>query len=160
MSFIETVDSSFLERLRLQPKRVTRWTKDKVEAKHRKSSCDAASLAESGQLFRIYLRQSLILADNFSCGIEWKSPDGDWITLARYNGSSHPHTNKLDLKEMKNVCHVHRITVEAIQNGWEHENFATPCYEYSDLEGAKVCLSRDFHVDDLIVSLQQLRLML
>jgi hypothetical protein len=61
---------------------------------------------------------------------------------------------------MKNVCHVHRITVEAIQNGWEHENFATPCYEYSDLEGAKVCLPRDFHVGDLIVSLQQLRLML
>lgn len=160
MSFIETVDSSFLDRLRLEPKRVARWTKDKVEAKHQKSSCDVISPAESGLLFRVYLRQSLILADNFSCGIEWKSPDGEWITLARYNGSSHPHTNKLDLNEIKNACHVHRITVESIQNGWEYDNFATPCDEYSDLEGAKVCLSRDFYVDNLIGSLQQLRLTL
>lgn len=83
MSFIETVDSEFLERLRLQPKKVTRWTKDKIEAKHLKSSCDVVSINEATQLFRVYLRQSQRLADNFSCGIEWQSPDGEWITLAR-----------------------------------------------------------------------------
>jgi hypothetical protein len=160
MSFIESVDSTFLEQLRLHPKRVTRWTKDKVEAKHRKSSCDVASLGEDAQLFRVYLRQSLLLADNFSCGIEWRSPDGEWITLARYNGSSHPHTNKSDLQEMRNVCHVHRITIESIQNGWAHENFATQCDEYNDLEGAKVCLARDYHVQNLVESLMQLRLTL
>ena len=67
---------------------------------------------------------------------------------------------KIDLQEMKNVCHVHRITVESIQNGWAHENFATQCDEYTDLEGAKECLSRDYHVQNLTDSLRQMRLML
>jgi hypothetical protein len=116
------------------------------------------AISDGGDEFQIYMRQSQLLVDNFSCGIKWKSPDGAWITLARYNGSSHTHENKTDGRKIVNVCHVHQITVEAVLQGWDHENYATATDLYSDLDGAKLALSADSSINGLTPDSEQLEI--
>lgn len=157
MPIEDIVSDDLLTRLRYSPKTVTKWIAvNRPKLKHIESTCEAISDGEDE--FQIYMRQSQLLVDNFSCGIKWKSPDGAWITLARYNGSSHTHENKTDGRKIVNACHVHQITVEAVLQGWDHENYATATDLYSDLDGAKLALSADFSINGLTPDSEQLEI--
>ena len=157
MPIRDIISNELLDQLRSCPKRVTSWVcQDREKPSHIESTCEAIS--DVGDDFLIYMRQSKILNDDFSCGIKWKTPDGDWVALARYNGSSHVHTNRIDGEVFVQQCHVHQITVEAVQRGWSHENYAVANDSYATLNEAKHLLANEFNVQDLVPENSQLSL--
>lgn len=157
MPIRDIISAELLDQLKGCPKTVNNWIcKDREKPSHIESTCEAAS--DAGDDFLIYLRQNKSLRDDFSCGIKWKTPDGEWVVLARYNGSSHIHTNKLDGEVFIQQCHIHQITVEAVQLGWSYENHAVACDDYASLDEAKRLLARDFNVHELVPDTSQLNL--
>ena len=157
MPIQDIISEGLLSRLRCSQKTVTKWiVVNRAKLKHIEATCEAIS--DSGDEFQIYMRQSQLLVDNFSCGIKWQSPEGELVTLARYNGSSHTHENKADGRKIINACHIHQITVEAVLQGWDHENYAIATDLYSDLDGAKLALSADFSIIGLTPDSEQLEI--
>jgi len=92
-------------------------------------------------LFELYVRQSHIDTEDFSCGLSVIKPDGQRLTLLRYNGSNHIH------HEIKFSCHIHKATERAINLGKKPESFAEKTEIYHTLDGALFCL-----VSDAIIS--------
>ncbi len=66
--------------------------------------------------------------------------------------------NRVDGQRIQHQCHVHQMTVEAVRQGWSHENFAHPTDRYSTLEDAKLALSEDFDLSGLVAPANQLDL--
>jgi hypothetical protein len=157
MPIRDIVSNELLDQLRNCPKRVISWVcQDREKPSHIESTCEVVS--DAGDDFLIYMRQSKILNDDFSCGIKWKTSDGEWVVLARYNGSSHVHTNRIDGEVFVQQCHVHQITVEAVERGWSHENYAEASDAYATLNEAKCLLASEFNVQELIPENSQLLL--
>lgn len=94
-------------------------------------------------LFSLYLRQNSFDAEHFSCGLAVIKPDGQRLTLLRYNGSNHPHG------EIHFACHIHRATEKAIRAGKKPESHAEQTDSYHSLEGALFCLCQDANVAGL-----------
>ena len=93
--------------------------------------------------FELYLRQNLNNSNDFSCGLKIIKPDGQPLTLLRYNSGSHIHG------DIKYACHIHRATQKAIAAGKKPESHAEQTVAYDSLQGAKVCLVRDAAVSGL-----------
>lgn len=110
-------------------------------------SIDFELRGESVELtFKLYARQNCLNEDNFSCGISLcRDGDGD-ITLARYNGSNHTHTNKYDGQKFVYVCHIHQAKEECLSLGCKIEDYAEATDRYTTLQGAVICLLRDFNI--------------
>jgi len=100
---------------------------------------------ESGHLFQFYKRQNKRegMENDFSCGISWVSPNGETITLKRYNGSSHRHPNHLEGERLDFEPHIHYATEKYIKANRKPEGFAQPTKKYETLEGAFHCLITD-----------------
>jgi hypothetical protein len=161
MAFADICSEELLSRLKTTPKHVTNWiAKNRKKPSHMPShiewTCEAISI--DGDTFIIYMRQNINLDDDFSCGIAWKSPDGEQITIARYNGSSHDHTNKSDGAEFVQQCHIHQTTVEAAQRGWSLESHAILAEAYTCLDEAKLLLADDYVISGLVPNVNQLLL--
>lgn len=157
MPIRDIISNELLDQLRNCPKRVTSWIcQDREKLSHVESTCEVVS--DAGDDFLVYMRQNNILDDDFSCGIKWKTSDGEWVVLARYNGSSHIHTNRIDGEVFVRQCHVHQITVEAVQRGWSHENYAVANELYLTLDEAKCLLATEFNVQELVPKNSQLLL--
>ena len=96
---------------------------------------EAASAA--GEKFRVYVRQNLRIPDGFSCGLLFVSATGEPVTLIRYNGGDHEHSNPLEgATPLPRACHIHRATERYIAAGRKAEHFAETTLRYSDVEGA------------------------
>lgn len=93
--------------------------------------------------FGLYLRQSTFDQRNFSCGLWVVQPDGERLTLLRYNGESHIHN------EIVRQCHIHKASEEAISLGKKPEFFALQTDRYHSLDGALYCLCQDANIDGL-----------
>ena len=137
-----------LARLQSMPKRVTkrgaRWSeKPKSAPVHKQRNFQAVSEHEADTRFAIYQRQNLNDRIDFSCGIACHLPNGSLLTLARYNGPSHPHG------DIAWRPHIHRATEEAIAAGKKPESEATETNRYETLEGALACLIDDFRVSGI-----------
>jgi hypothetical protein len=161
LAFADICSEELLFKLRTTPKRVTKWLaknrmKPSDDPSHIEWTCEAIS--SDGELFIIYMRQSLGLEDDFSCGIAWKSPNGEQVTIARYNGSSHDHKNRSDGATFVQQCHIHQATVEAAQKGWSLENYAILAETYTCLDEAKTLLADDYAITGLIPNVNQLQL--
>jgi hypothetical protein len=157
MPIQDIISLELLASLKICSKTVNNWIcQDREKFSHIESTCEAVS--DAGDDFLIYLRQNKSLGDDFSCGIKWKTPDGEWVVLARYNGSSHIHTNKLDGEVFIQQCHIHQITVEAVLSGCSHENHAVACDSYRTLDEAKLLLAKEFNVQDFVPENNQLKL--
>lgn len=103
--------------------------------------------ADTGERFKIYLRQNLRIPEGFSCGLLYLADNGDSVTLARYNGSDHPHANPLDGGALlAPACHIHRATERYMRAGRKAEHFAEATSRYSDLTGALQALTQDCNV--------------
>lgn len=106
--------------------------------------------SESGAEFEVYLRQNSRIPHSFSCGIFLKHPAGETITLARYNGSCHPHQNPLEGGERIDFRpHIHRATERYMLAGKKPEHYAVATDDYTDLEGAMWSLIRDCNISGL-----------
>ena len=103
--------------------------------------------ADSGERFKVYLRQNLRIPEGFSCGLLYLADSGDSVTLARYNGSDHPHANPLETGTlMAPACHIHRATERYMRAGRKAEHFAEATGRYTDLAGALRALMDDCNV--------------
>lgn len=88
--------------------------------------------------FEIYKRQNLRegMEDDFSCGISWIAPNGESITLKRYNGSSHNHPNHLEKICLGYNYHIHIATEKYIKANRRAEGFAEVTDKYYTVNGA------------------------
>lgn len=119
-----------------------RWVeKPKDRPGHRQRNF---TLAGSGEVrFSVYLRQNLYDDADFSCGILLIPHGRASLTLARYNGSSHPHGDILYRP------HIHRATEKAIAAGRKPESEAEETKRYTTLNGALACLIDDFNISGI-----------
>lgn len=98
--------------------------------------------------FKLYLRQNMRIQQSFSCGLVYVHPSREEVTLTRYNGPDHPHSNPLELGERLNwQCHIHIATSRYMSVGRKPEHYATPTDRYSDLDGAFLALLGDCNID-------------
>lgn len=94
-------------------------------------------------LFELYVRQSGMDTENFSCGLSVIKPDGQPLTLLRYNGSNHIHG------DITFACHIHKATEKAINAGKKTESHADETDIYHTLDGALFCLVNDANINGL-----------
>ena len=95
--------------------------------------------------FSIYKRQNEIDPTDFSTGIRWHNGQTE-VTLARYNGSSHEHTNVLEHETLSFVCHIHVATERYQAADRKPESYASESAAYSDLDGAFKQLLKDWNI--------------
>lgn len=104
----------------------------------------------SGEQFRVYLRQNIRIPDGFSCGLLYVPPKGESVTLTRYNGADHEHSNSLDsATPLPLACHIHRATEKYITAGRKAEHFAETTDRYHTLHGALRALLSDCNISGL-----------
>ncbi len=140
MNFDQLTDDD-VAALLIMPKRVTnpsvRW-QEKPGHKQRNYKVDGGDYT-----FELYMRQNLFDTTDFSCGLKIIKPDGQPLTLVRYNGGGHIHG------EIVFACHIHRTTQAAMVAGKKPESHADPTNAYRTLDGALACLLEDAVVSGL-----------
>lgn len=137
-----------VDRLLMLPKRVTNpGARMKMQ---RGSELTNYEVTGEGHEFRLYVRQNTRISNGFSCGLLVVAPSGDLLTLVRYNGSDHQHTNPLESSApMEMSCHIHRATERYMAAGKKAEHYAVATDGYSDLAGALQMLLRDCKIEGL-----------
>lgn len=148
----ESITDEKINQLLNCPKRLTNPQARKKAIEGREQvNYKLISLDDSAHKFEIYKRQNLRpgMEDDFSCGISWIAPNGESLTLARYNGSSHSHPNHLEKTKLQYECHIHFATEKYIKANRKPEGFAEETDRYSSLEGAFHCLVTDCNVSGI-----------
>jgi len=92
------------------------------------------------------------MEDDFSCGISWLAPNGETLTLKRYNGPNHNHPNHLEKEELGYESHVHIATEKYIKANRKAEGFAEKTDRYETVEGALHCLVTDCNISGMQTS--------
>lgn len=117
----------------------------KAKEGHEQVNYRVEALDGSGHEFEIYIRQNLRegMEDDFSCGISWVAPNGETLTLRRYNGPNHNHPNHLEQEKLGWTCHIHMATEKYIKANRKAEGYAEATDRYCTLEGALHCLVHD-----------------
>ncbi|WP_155848195.1 hypothetical protein [Advenella kashmirensis] len=137
-----------LDLLRSVEKRVTNpRARTTTKARHEQLNYDLVSVDRKYR-FRLFTRQSLVINDGFSCGIQLIRNNAS-IMLARYNGADHAHVNSLDGTKFAPHCHIHIATPEYIEAGRRPEGYAEITTRYTDLNGAFNCLITDWNITGL-----------
>ena len=123
--------------------------KDRQKGQHVECDYEVAAV-DGSEEFGLYTRQSLLDPDSFSCGLRWKRPGGEDVTLVRYNGPAHPHRNAIEGVRFVNQCHIHRATVRYMARlNSPDEAFAEATTKYKDLRGALQQLLTDCNIGGL-----------
>ena len=142
----ESLTDHRIRQLLTMKKRITNPTARLVpDANHWKT--DYIVESEDGvERFKLFVRQNKTVTDDFSCGLQWLPAGGESLMLARYNGSSHEHPNRLENTRIEYECHIHRATERYIQANLKPEGFATPAKGYTNRDGALHQLVTDCNV--------------
>jgi len=149
MAFESLTDIRIQELLQM-PKRVTNPTARNVtDANHEKRDYVVES-ADGTERFKLFVRQNKTITDDFSCGLQWQPAGGESLILARYNGSSHEHPNKLEGTRVSFVCHVHQTTERYLQANLKPEGHATAAATYQTCNGALHQLVTDCNISGLV----------
>ncbi|MGF6777840.1 hypothetical protein [Paraburkholderia sp. GAS334] len=138
------ITEELLDALRSHQKTATSKWKESSKAKGH-SQAEIMAEDDDGNVYRIYTRQSTIIADNFSAGIVWLAKDGSSVPLARYNGSDHAHSNPIEGNEFAFVCHIHTAT-ERYGSSSKPDKYAEETDRYTTLAGALTALLQDYNV--------------
>ena len=148
MSF-ESLSDERIELLVKMPKRVTNPKAREVsDANHLKR--DYTVKSEDGiEDFVLFLRQNKTVTDDFTCGLRWIAPGSEDLILARYNGASHSHPNRLEGNTLDFVPHIHRATERYLQANRKAEGFAVGTSRYTTMSGALHELVNDLHITGL-----------
>jgi hypothetical protein len=128
------------------PKRLTNpQARSKKKDGHEQVNFKAVAFDNSGHEFEIYQRQNLRdgMEDDFSCGISWLAPNGETLTLKRYNGPNHDHLNHLEKVRLGYTCHIHIATEKYIKANRKAEGLAMATDRYNTVVGALHCLVTD-----------------
>lgn len=118
---------------------------------HEQYNYKAIALDESKHEFMIYLRQNLRegMEDDFSCGMSWLAPNGETLSLIRYNGSSHNHKNHIENIKLGYFCHIHKATEKYIRANKKADGYAEITKRYKTMDGAFHCLVEDCNVSGI-----------
>ncbi|MEN8381335.1 hypothetical protein [Acinetobacter radioresistens] len=144
------INDKEIEAFKKMQKFLTKPLKQKWTTNHKVRQL-SIELYSGDHFFKIYMRQSTVDEDNFSCGISLISNGKNDITLARYNGSNHVHVNKCDGRRFDFECHIHTANEASLKASKKIENYAEPTNRYTNLQGAIQCALRDFHIMDLSI---------
>ncbi|TPR80636.1 hypothetical protein FJV18_04075 [Acinetobacter baumannii] len=125
-----------------------KWT---TSLKFKQITIDLCNIDRT-MMFKLYMRQSVLDEDNFSCGISFTKNGEDDITLARYNGSNHVHVNKSDGQRFEFQCHIHQANEESFKVSKKIEHHAIATNRYTNLQGAIQCVIQDFAIINLDIS--------
>ncbi|WP_297186084.1 hypothetical protein [uncultured Porticoccus sp.] len=140
MNFDQLTDKDIDDLIKL-PKRISnpsaRW-QEKPGHKQRNFN-----IVAENHSFTVYQRQNLFDDKDFSCGLKVIKPDGQPLTLLRYNGGGHIHG------DIQFACHIHSATEKAILAGRKPESHAEATALYRTLEGALACLLEDARIRGL-----------
>jgi hypothetical protein len=148
MAFESLTDAKIRELVRM-PKQVKNPTARLIaDANHDKKEFMVES-DDSTEQFRIFVRQNRTVADDFSCGVQWLAAGTGALILARFNGSSHVHPNKIEGDIISFVCHIHRATERYIRGNFQPEGYAEPANSYTTCSGALHALVVEFNVTGL-----------
>ena len=113
-----------IERLLIMPKRVNNpAARNVTDANHDKRDYIVVSVDGTEQ-FRLFVRQNKTILEDFSCGLQWLPAGGESLILARYNGASHDHPNRIESTRVDHACHVHKTTERYIRANLKPEGFA------------------------------------
>ena len=145
----ESLTDERIGQLLLMPKRVSNPTARNVtDANHDKREYIVESV-DGSERFRLFVRQNKTVSDDFSCGLQWLPAGGEELILARYNGSSHSHPNRLEGNHLDFVCHIHRATERYIQANRKPDGFAEAATAYQTCNGALNSLMADCNIAGL-----------
>ena len=105
---------------------------------------------DGNHYFEIYTRENKRegLEDDFSCSITYKV-NGETITLKRYNGASHEHTNKIEKEKISYKPHIHIATERYIKMNQKPEGFAESTERYISFAEAFNCLIKDCKISGI-----------
>jgi hypothetical protein len=148
MAFESLKDEKIIELLQC-PKRLTNsMARNKSKEGHNQVNYKVVSTDGSDEKFEVYKRQNSRegMEDDFSCGISWIAPNGENLTLKRYNGPSHDHSNHLESIRVGLTCHIHIATEKYINANRKAEGYAEATDRYKTLDGALHCLVTDCHI--------------
>jgi hypothetical protein len=147
MAFESLTDDKIADLLNC-PKRLTNpQARSKMKDGHEQVNYIAVAQDQSGHKFEIYQRKNMRegMEADFSCGISWLAPNGETLTLKRYNGPNHDHSNHLEKARLGNTCHIHMAT----EKYRKAEGFAFITFEYTSIEGAFHCLVKDCKISGI-----------
>lgn len=99
---------------------------------------------ESPQKFRIFIRRTTRMQENFSVGLLWLPPEGRPVILLRCNGL---HVKNQHVAHHR-VPHIHRITMEEIRNEIYEPKHVEQTSAYVNLEGAIPYFLRLCHIQN------------
>ena len=149
MAFESLTDARIQELLQML-KRVTNPSAHNVpDANHDRRDYVVES-ADGTERFKLFVRQNKTITDDFSCGLQWLPAGGESLILARYNGSSHEHPNKLEGTKLSFLHHIHQATERFLQANLKPEGFAAAAAaKYQTCEGALHQLVTDCNIGGL-----------
>ncbi len=148
----ESLTDEKIQQLIECPKRVTNaQARTKLKEGHEQTNYKVTSIDGSNLEFELYKRRNLRegMSDDFSCGIAWIAPNGELVTLARYNGSSHTHCNQLERGKLGYNTHIHKATERYLRANKKAEGFAEITARYNTLNGALHCLVVDCNISGI-----------
>lgn len=154
MAFESLTDDKIADLLNC-PKRLTNpQARSKNKEGHEQINFKVTSTDGSGHKYEVYKRQNLReeMEDDFSCGISWIAPNGETLTLKRYNGPNHDHPNHLEKVRLGYTCHIHIATEKYIKANRKAEGFAEATKRYNTVEGALHCLVTDCKISGIQTS--------
>jgi hypothetical protein len=102
-------------------------------------------VGEKGTMFRVVVRQSKRNAQDFSV-IFGVMLGKTMFRLKRYNGNSHIHYNKIEMKHIKGM-HIHSATQRYQERGYAEDGYAESTPRYNDWHQALKAMLADnnFH---------------
>jgi len=148
----ESLTDNKIEDLLLCPKHLTNpQARSKQKDGHEQVNYKVVATDGSDYEFEVYKRQNLRngMEDDFSCGISWVAPNGETLTLKRYNGPNHNHPNHLEKEKLGYNCHIHTATEKYIKANRKAEGFAEVTNRYNSVEGALHCLVTDCKISGI-----------
>lgn len=147
----ESISDVEIERLLALPKRVSNpGARDSRIEGRLQRNYDVVGEGQEYK-FQLYTRQNTRpgMDDDFSCGLSWLAPNGETLTLCRYNGPHLDHFNRVEHEWLEAKCHIHRTTERYIQAGFKPEGHASTTDRYRTLTGALHCLVTDCRISGL-----------
>ncbi|TAN13773.1 MAG: hypothetical protein EPN37_12960 [Chitinophagaceae bacterium] len=145
----ESITDKKIEELLKCPKQIKNpTTRKSTKAGHEQFNYSVEATDGSENTFVVYKRQNLAegMEDDFSCGICWIVPNGETLTLKRYNGPSHNHPNKIENEKLGYNCHIHMATEKYIRANLKPEGFAIITQNYYTLNGAFYWLVKECNI--------------
>ena len=133
-----------LEQLRCEPKRVENPRARTIrKAGHEERNFELRSEASEERTYRLFVRQSTFRPAAFSVGLVLCTPSGGTVLLARYNGGSHAHRNRVERQRLPPGPHRHLTVRRYLDAGLRPDGYAETDGRFVSLAAALRCLIAD-----------------